>query len=190
MTVTGLVVAVAGLLVTPIFSSARWLAAAGMAGYGGGVAGSLVPAAREMRVRPPRNAAAWALLAANAWLIAGIGADIAGLGAGLGQADRVLSAVLVPVLGIGVVAQILTGAMTFLLPVVAGGGPAGNKRLTAILERGWRSRTIMANAGVLVLVLPVGMLRIAAWAAVLIAFGSFPFFVAAALLTVRGMATG
>lgn len=80
--------------------------------------------------------------------------------------------------------------MTFLLPVVAGGGPAGNKRLTAILERGWRSRTIMANAGVLVLVLPVGMLRIAAWAAVLIAFGSFPFFVAAALLTVRGMATG
>ena len=44
---------------------------------------------------------------------------------------------------------VLARALTFLLPVTAGGGPAGNRRLTGILERGWRTRAILGNAGVL-----------------------------------------
>jgi hypothetical protein len=45
--------------------------------------------------------------------------------------------------------QVLTGALTFLLPVTIGGGPAGNRRLTEILEFAWRSRAVLGNAGVL-----------------------------------------
>ena len=169
---------------------AHWLAAAGMTAYAAGAMWALVPAVREMRARPPRSAPAWALLAGSGWLLAASAADAAGLAAGAGSAGRVLDHLLVPVVGAGVVGQILTGALTFLLPVTVGGGPAGNRRLTAILETGWRSRAVLGNAGVLALaVLPAhGAWRTASWAAVLTGFGSFPLLMAAALATARGSA--
>jgi nitrite reductase (NO-forming) len=183
LTAGGLAVTVAALLASPYLACTHWLAAAGMGAYLAGTAASLLPAAREMRARPPHTAPAWALLAGTAWLVAALTADIAGLAAGLGPAGQVLGRLLIPVLGVGVVGQILTGALTFLLPVTAGGGPAGNRRLTGILERGWRTRAILGNAGVLALVaLPGGgWSRIAAWAAVLAGFGTFPVLAAAAL---------
>ncbi len=186
VTTGGLLLTVAGLLLAAYAPAARWLAVAGMAAYGAGVAGSLVPAVAELRVRPPRSAAAWALLAGHAWLLAAIASDIAGLAAGLDQADSVLGGVLVPLLALGVAAQILTGALTFLLPVVAGGGPAGNRRLTRILETGWPVRAVLANAGVLLLAVSAGgPARIAGWAAVLAGFGPFPVLAVAALLAAR-----
>ena len=130
ITVCGLAVSTTALLVTPYLGGADWLAAAGMACYLAGAVCSLVPAVREMRARPPRTAAAWALLAGNAWLLAALIADIVGLG----HAGRVLDRLLVPVLGVGLVGQVLVGALTFLLPVTVGG--PGNRWLTAILEYG------------------------------------------------------
>lgn len=183
VTVAGLATTAAGLLATAYASGARWIAAAGMLTYGAGVAGALVPAVREMRARPPHTAAAWALLAGNAWLIAGILTDVAALATGPSHADRVLSASLAPILALGVVAQTLTGALTFLLPVVAGGGPAGNRRLTAVLERGWPARAVATNAGVVLLALPSGgPVRLAGWLLVLGGLGPFPFQVVVALL--------
>ena len=183
----GLAVTAAALLASPYLASTHWLAAAGMAAYLAGTAASLVPAAREMRAKPPHTAAAWALLVGNAWLAAALAADTAGLAAGLSPAGQVLGRLLIPVLGVGVVGQILTGALTFLLPVTAGGGPAGNRRLTTILERGWRTRAILGNAGVLaVIALPGGgWARTAAWAAVLAGFGTFPVLATAALAAAR-----
>jgi nitrite reductase (NO-forming) len=147
-----------------------------MTAYLAGTVASLVPTARELRAKPPRTAAAWALLAGDAWLIAALAADTAGLAGGLRAAGQVLGRMLIPVLGVGVVGQILAGALTFLLPVTVGGGPAGNRRLTVILERGWRTRAVLGNAGVLALVAVPGggWPRIAAWAAVLAGFGTFP----------------
>ncbi len=144
----------------------------------------LAPAVREIRAKPPRTAPAWALLAGNAWLITALAADTLALAAGVHQADQMLDRLLIPVLGAGVVAQILTGALAFLLPVTVGGGPAGNRRLTAILDRNWRIRLVLGNAGVAMLAsLPVGSWpRILAWAAVLAGFGTFPVLAAAALL--------
>jgi nitrite reductase (NO-forming) len=190
ITACGLAVTVGALLATPYLGLAHWLAAAGMTAYAAGAMWALVPAVREMRARPPRSAPAWALLAGSGWLLAAIAADVAGLAAGTGSAGRVLDHLLVPVVGAGVVGQILTGALTFLLPVTVGGGPAGNRRLTAILETGWRSRAVLGNAGVLALaVLPAhGAWRTASWAAVLAGFGSFPLLMAAALATARGSA--
>ncbi len=187
LTAGGLAVTAAALLASPLLASTHWLVAAGMAAYLAGTAASLVPAGREMRAKPPHTAAAWALLAGNAWLAAALAADISGLAAGLGPAGQVLGRLLIPVLGVGVVGQILTGALTFLLPVTAGGGPAGNRRLTAILERGWRTRAILGKAGVLALVtLPGGgWARTAAWAAVLAGFRTFPVLATAALAAAR-----
>ena len=162
-----------------------------MAAYLAGTAVSLVPTAWELRAKPPRTAAAWALLAGDAWLIAALAADSAGLAGGLRVAGQVLGRPLIPVLGVGVVSQILAGALTFLLPVTVGGGPAGNRRLTAILERGWRTRAVLGNVGVLALVaVPAGgWPRIAAWAAVLAGFGTFPLLAAAALTAARAPAS-
>ena len=99
----GLAVTAAALLASPYLASTHWLAAAGMAAYLAGTAASLVPAAREMRAKPPHTAAAWALLAGNAWLAAALAADTAGLAAGLSPAGQVLGRLLIPVLGVGVV---------------------------------------------------------------------------------------
>ncbi len=188
LTAGGLAVTAAALLVTPWFGAARWLAAAGMAAYLAGVVDAARPAASQMRAKPPRTAPAWGLLAGYAWLIIAIAADIAGLAAGPGQAGQLLGRVLIPVLGAGVIAQVLTGALTYLLPVTVGGGPAGNRRITAILERGWRTRAILGNAGVLTLLVlaavhggGTGWLRAAAWAAILAGFGTFPLLAVVAL---------
>jgi nitrite reductase (NO-forming) len=187
LTAGGLAVSVAALLASPRIGGGRWLAAAGMTVYLAGMVASLVPAARELQAKPPRTAAAWALLAGDSWLIAALAADIAGLAGGLRAAGQVLGRMLIPVLGVGVTGQILAGALTFLLPVTVGGGPAGNRRLTAILERGWRTRAVLGNAGVLALVAVPGggWPPIAAWAAVLAGFGTFPLLAATALVAAR-----
>lgn len=183
-TAAGLTATVAALLASPHVAGAKWLAAAGMCAYLAGATGSLAPAAREMQAKPPRTAPAWALLASGAWLITALAADTIALAAGLPQADQMLDRLLIPVLGVGVVAQVLAGALTYLLPVTVGGGPAGNRRLTAILERGWRIRAVLGNAGVAMLViLPGGSWpRALAWAAVLAGFGTFPVLAGAALV--------
>lgn len=178
----GLAVTVAALLASPYLAAGRWIAAGGLACYLTGAAVALVPAVGEMRAKPPHTGPAWALLAGHAWLVAALAADTVGLAGGLVPAGQLLDRLLIPVLGIGVVAQDLTGALAFLLPVTVGGGPAGNRRLTAILDRGWRARAALGNAGVLGLVaLPGGWAQIMAWVAVLAGFGVFPVLAGVAL---------
>jgi nitrite reductase (NO-forming) len=150
------------------------------------VAYSLKPAVDELRASRPRSAPAWALLLGNAWLVAALGIDVVGLAIGLSTADSLLDRVLVPVLGIGVVAQILTGALGFLLPVTVGGGPAGNRKMSAVLAYAWPVRAALGNAGVMILAAAEGPAwRVAGWIGVLAGFGSFPLLLAAALIAVR-----
>lgn len=183
LTAGGLTVTAGALLVIPWLGGARWLAAAGMAAYLAGTVDAALPALRQMRARPPRTAPAWGLLAGYGWLFVALAADIAGLARGPHQADQVLGRLLIPVLGIGVITQVLAGALTYLLPVTTGGGPAGNRRVTAILECAWRPRAVAGNAGVLALAVgPAGgWPHLAGWVAVLAGFGTFPVLVIAAL---------
>lgn len=186
ITTAGLAVAVAGELLTALFTAAHWAASAGMAGYAAGVAYSLRPAVAEVRAAPPRSAAPAALLAGTCWLLAALVADVVALALGRAPAVALLGRLLVPVLGVGVVAQILTGALTFLLPVTVGGGPAGSRRMSEVLEYAWAPRALLANVGVLMLALPTaGGPRTLAWTLVAAGPGSFPVLVAAALLTSR-----
>lgn len=182
LTAGGLAVTAGALLCTPWFRGARWIAAAGMTAYLAGAVISAFPSLSRMRAKPPRTASAWGLLAGYAWLAVALAADAAGLAAGPRDADHLLGRLLIPVLGIGVVAQVLAGALTYLLPVTIGGGPAGNRRVTGILERAWRTRAVLGNAGVLALVAqPAGWPGIAAWTAILAGFGTFPLLAIAAL---------
>ncbi|UXY25322.1 multicopper oxidase domain-containing protein [Streptomyces sp. HUAS TT20] len=190
ITVIGLAVAVAGELLSGLLTPAHWPAAVGMGGYTAGVAYSLRPVVAEVRVKPPRTAAPGALLAGTGWLLAALTVDVVGLALGNATAVGLLGRLLVPMLGIGVVAQILTGALTFLLPVTVGGGPVGNRRMTEVLEHAWVPRSLFANLGVLLLALPTsGGPRVLAWTLVVIGIGSFPALVVASLLAVRRPAT-
>ena len=53
---------------------------------------------------------------------------------------------------VGFALQTLTGALTYLLPVVFGRGAHGNRRLGRILDLGWPLRFAAVNTGVLLLV--------------------------------------
>jgi nitrite reductase (NO-forming) len=59
---------------------------------------------------------------------------------------------LVPAVGAGFALQTLTGALTYLLPVVLGRGAHGNRRLSRLLGLGWPLRVTAVNFGVLLLV--------------------------------------
>jgi nitrite reductase (NO-forming) len=56
----------------------------------------------------------------------------------------------------GFALQTLTGALTYLLPVVFGRGAWGNRQLAGILELGWPLRVAAVNLGVLLVVGPPG----------------------------------
>ena len=177
----GLTLCVAGLLV-----DVRPVAVAGLAVYAGGVARSLGPFLRTARQRPPHSAAAWMLAAATAWLVVAVVVDLVVLAlSGLEGTLDLFDAGL-PVLAVGFVGQVLAAALTFLLPVVLGGGPEGNRRLTAVLDTAWPARTAALNSGALLLALPLGgFADRAAWALVLAGGGSFVVLAASVLLPDR-----
>ncbi|HSO52616.1 MAG TPA: hypothetical protein VL330_07650 [Actinomycetes bacterium] len=163
----GLAVAAGGLA-----AQQRLVALAGLAAYGTGLGVALVPFVRTARRRPPRTAAAWMLGAGMAWLVVAVAADLGALAASPGVADlgghlpR-----LVPMVAAGFARQTLTGALTYLLPVVFGRGASGNRRLTAILELGWPPRVAAVNLGVLALV--AGLAPALGWWLAGLGLGSF-----------------
>ena len=176
----GLAVAAAGLA-----ARNKPTALAGLAIYAAGLGIALIPFVRAARGRPPRTAAAWMLGAGMAWLVVAVAGDLAALAAG----SRVVEldsrvARLVPAVVAGFALQTLTGALTYLLPVVFGRGAAGNRRLTGILEWSWPARVAAVNLGVLVLV--AGVSAVGWWLAGL-GLGSFVPLAVAALVAARGI---
>ncbi|MEV0660775.1 multicopper oxidase domain-containing protein [Actinomadura luteofluorescens] len=169
--VPGLTAAVTGLLL-----QLRWLTAAGLVLYALAAVLSLVPFARTLRQRRPHNAASWMLAAGTAWFAVTLVAD----------ASRQSLDGLLPLVLVGFVGQTLLGALTFLLPVVLGGGPAALKANAALIERAWTVRAVAINAAVPPLVLPVpAWAARAAWATVLAALAAFVLAAAAAVLRSR-----
>lgn len=135
-----LVVCIAGLMLAGValLAAHPGVAAVGMAGYTVGVGLSLGPFLRVARQRLPRDLASWSLAAATGWLVAALCWDIAALTTAGRHVERVADR-LAPLLAIGLVAQVLVGALSFLLPVLLGGGLAVAKRMAVTLNRGWVS---------------------------------------------------
>jgi nitrite reductase (NO-forming) len=177
--VVGLAAAVAGLA-----AQYRAAALAGLVAYAAGLAVALVPFVRTALRRPPHTAASWMLGAGMAWLTVAVVADLAALAGSRrvvdldGRLGR-----LVPVVVAGFALQTLTGALTYLLPVVLGRGAAGNRRLTRLLELAWPARLAAVNLGVLLLAAgpTSGWASEAGWWLAGLGLGSFVPLAAAAL---------
>ncbi|UXY25545.1 multicopper oxidase domain-containing protein [Streptomyces sp. HUAS TT20] len=134
----------------------QWPAVAGLAAYASGAAVAAGLLARTVRGnRPVSVAAAWMLAAATCWLLISVTVDLVMLAARSVTEVQTVLEDLVPVLLVGFVAQVLFGALTYLLPVVLSRGHEDRAAVRAVLERGWLPRLVALNAGVALLALPL-----------------------------------
>ncbi|MGW2522601.1 multicopper oxidase domain-containing protein [Streptomyces sp. NPDC001617] len=151
LTAGGLLVAAGGLAY-----GWRWPAAMGLALYVLGAAAAVNLFVRTLRgSRPVSTGAACMLAAATCWLLIAVTVDLSLLVARPLTAAQAGIDALVPVLLIGFVAQILVGALTYLLPVVLASGPKERAALRAVLERDWTLRLVVLNLGVALFALPL-----------------------------------
>ncbi|MEV1122049.1 multicopper oxidase domain-containing protein, partial [Actinosynnema sp. NPDC049800] len=142
--IAGLTAAAAGFVVGNV-----WVAVIGLLAYAGGVGMALVPFGAALLRAAPRWSAPWQLAAALCWFFAALlteagtlldGRSLDGVSAATG---RVL-----PMLLVGFGAQVLTGSLTQLLPVVLSRGPAEHKKVVAVLDRAWLPRVVSVNVAV------------------------------------------
>ncbi|WIX98047.1 multicopper oxidase domain-containing protein [Amycolatopsis mongoliensis] len=137
----GLLLAVGGMLTANV-----WVTVAGLACYAAGTVLVIVPLRPAGRISGP---AAWMLAAATGWVAIAVLLDATRLVlAGSVDALPEIVGTVMPVLAVGFTAQVLVGALTQLLPVVLGRGPAEHKAVAGILARGWQLRTVAANVAV------------------------------------------
>ncbi|HET6697611.1 MAG TPA: multicopper oxidase domain-containing protein [Nocardioidaceae bacterium] len=149
--VGGVVVTAAGAL-----AGQRLVAALGLVGYLAGLAVVAVPFATAARGRPPAHFPTLSVLAATAWLVGCVGALAVGVGSAQSWEaahDRVEW--FTPALAAGFGAQVLLGALSYLIPVALGGGPTPVRVANTVLDRGSALRVVLANGGLLVCLLPV-----------------------------------
>lgn len=135
----GLVVATGGVLTANV-----WVTAAGLLCYAAGIVVAIIPLWSR-----PRGPAAWMLAAGTGWLGVAVLFDAVQLlfAGTVEDLPEVIGTVL-PVLAVGFTAQVLVGALTWLLPVVLGRGPAEHKAIAEILSRGWRTRAVATNVAI------------------------------------------
>ena len=181
--VSSVVVTVVGAL-----AGIQLLAAVGVVGYLGGVLWAVRPLAQVARNKVPSSYATWSVMAGVVWLIG----SLMGLVTVLVTSptwERVaegLDMLITPVAA-GFAAQVLLGALSFLVPVVLGGGPATVRGTQARLDRGNALRAVLINLGLVVCVLPVpSLVRVLVSMLVLGAFAAFlPLLVSAVLYALR-----
>lgn len=163
------------------------LAAPGVVTYAAGLVVAGLPWVREARAKAPRSFAAWSVAAGSLWL-AGSLLLLAGIlltttsWITVGERTSLLTAPLAA----GWIAQVLLGALSFLVPVVLGGGPTAVRAATAGLERAWPARLTVTNAALLLCVLPVpSVIRVIC--SVLLLVTLLCFLVLLLLTVVRGL---
>jgi nitrite reductase (NO-forming) len=166
----------------------QMLAAVGAAGYLGGVLWAVRPLAQVARTKAPSAYSTWSVMAAVVWMVG----SLVGLVSVLVSSstwqlvtDR-LGLLIIP-LAAGFAAQVLLGALTYLVPVVLGGGPAIVRGTQTRLDRGSALRAVLINVGLVVCVLPVPtFVRVLISMLVLGAFAAFlPLLVSAVLYALR-----
>ena len=148
--VLGTMITAAGVL-----TSSHLVAVAGIVAYLVGVAWTVEPMVGAMLQRPPASFPAWSTLAGVGWitlalisvaLVLALNHDAESATQGMGT----LTAAVV----VGGVLQVLLGALSYLLPVMAGGGPVAMRRRIAHLDRGLALRLVTVNLGLAFCVLP------------------------------------
>ncbi|MHB1172109.1 MAG: hypothetical protein ACYCZY_06390 [Lacisediminihabitans sp.] len=110
---------------------------------------------RQARRSSPSSFAGWSIGAALGWFAGctlGLGVLVATASNWADAGDR-LAWLVVP-FAVGFAAQILLGALSYLLPVVLGGGPKASRRSAAELDRGGLFRVVVVNVGLVLYLLP------------------------------------
>ncbi|WP_104139331.1 multicopper oxidase domain-containing protein [Cryobacterium sp. Y62] len=131
-------------------------AAAGSLLYLIGLVPVVREAVRQAQQAPPTTFAGWSLAASIAWLTFSVGV----LGWLVATAPTLTDAVarlgwlLIPLLA-GFAVQLLLGALSYLVPMVSGGGPQAGKAAAAELDRAPLFRLLVVNGGILLYLLPV-----------------------------------
>lgn len=174
---TALPTAVTGLLLLAVGILTWWpvLAVAGLAVVAAAAVIVIRPAVQAARGKPPMSFAGWSLTAAGGWLLVALGTDAVALATVTGpdQAVDRFGIVLLPLLA-GFAAQTLLGALTHLLPVALGGGPARVRAAITSLERHGAQRAVTANLALALFLLPTpAYVRITASLLVLAALVQF-----------------
>ncbi|TFC18078.1 copper oxidase [Cryobacterium algoritolerans] len=144
------------LLVAGCLADLRLVTAVGVLVYLVGLGLVLVEVMCLGRASPAVTFAGWSLGAALAWFalcVLGFGLLVALAPSWALAADRLEQ--LIPVFAVGFAAQILLGALSYLLPVVLGGGPRVAKATARELDRGGLFRVIVTNLGLVLYLLPV-----------------------------------
>ncbi len=132
-----------------------------------------VPLADAARRKPPQSFSTWSVMAGALWLVVALTVLAASFLGGVGSGAEALEQV-VPFLAAGFAAQVLLGALSYLVPVALGGGPTPVRAATSALDRGSALRVTAANAGLVVMALPApSIVRVLASGVVLGALGSF-----------------
>ena len=136
----------------------RFVSAAGVLVYLGGALTLGWGFARTARRKHPEHFSTWSVGAGLHWLVVGL----AWLAVDLGRApswpavhDEI--GPVTSVLAVGFVAQVLLGALSYLLPVVLGGGPAHLRAGLATMGRAGALRVVTTNLALLVCLLPASL---------------------------------
>ncbi|HWJ82600.1 MAG TPA: multicopper oxidase domain-containing protein [Nocardioides sp.] len=168
--VAAVLVAATGSLV-----GARPLVGVGLLGYVVALVVVARPFVATARAKPPSSYPTWSVLAAVTWLVGAVvvwGAAVVTAPSWHGVEGRF--AAVTPALAAGFGAQVLLGALSYLVPVVLGGGPSPVRAANDVLARGGALRIVLVNGGLLVAVLPVpGAVRVLAATLVLVGLGAF-----------------
>ena len=132
------------------------LCALGLVIFLGGFLAVAAPHLEEVRRKAPVELSTGSVLAAVLWLTGSLGllSVAVGTSADWSQALARAGGFTVPVL-VGFAAQVLVGALSYLVPVVLGGGPSTVRRTTAIMGWAGGARLAATNAGLLLWLLPV-----------------------------------
>ena len=104
----------------------------------------------------PASFASWSIGTALGWFaigVLGFGVFVVTPSTWAQIGDRIT--LLVPLFAVGFAAQILLGALSYLLPVVLGGGPEAARASARELDRASIFRIVVTNFGILLYLLPV-----------------------------------
>ena len=126
--------------------------------YLAGAGGVVLPAWRTARRVPPTSFATASATAAVTWflgcvVVLGAGITVAGPDAGASGARDLIHALRVA-LGAGFALQILVGALSYLIPVMLGGGPKASRATNLVMDRAAAYRVTAANSCLLLALIP------------------------------------
>lgn len=143
------------------------------------IVGIVCPYAKVLRNKGPREYSAWSFLLGLLWISVGVCAlGVASLFVSTPSQLRALTLMWIPIIGIAGFAQLFQGALSYLMPVVIGGGPSVVRIGIAIIDWQYSLRLGLRN-GALILELflfftsdspSVHVLRMAGWLLVIATF--------------------